>query len=208
MFCWHAERALDSLTKTFGDSLVFFSYHAFEYDTFYNTESHTRDSLYSIIYEPTCVFAGTEFVTPITVTDPDSFYSVYKQYVLGVRSRTTSLTMEFDTALTKIEANQLKIGLTVNPTESLPDLANLRLFLVIFEDSLFYQSEYYLKVVRKLLPNTQGLNLTVNFPNSFDTLLTIQLENWNTTQLGVAAFVQNMQTKEVLQAVVKRNLRR
>jgi hypothetical protein len=59
-------------------------------------------------------------------------------------------------------------------------------------------------VVRKILPDTLGLNLTVNFPNSLDTTFTAQLENWDTVQIGVAAFVQNIQTKKVLQAVVKR----
>ena len=61
-------------------------------------------------------------------------------------------------------------------------------------------------VVRRILPDTLGLSLTVDFPNSYDTTFTATIENWDKAQIGVAAFVQNIETKKVLQAVVKRSL--
>jgi hypothetical protein len=195
----------------YGDSLVILSYHAMEIDTFNNIESKTRGNYYVYGIEPVCFFDGSG---PVMVQNPDSFYVRYQDQILGARSQITSLTMEFDTVNTKIDStqNQISIGLNVMPTESLPDPTNLRLFTVIYEDSAPYIStfppfptKHSLFVVRKILPDTSGLNLTVNFPNSFDTTFTSTIENWDKTQIGVAAFVQNIETKKVLQAVVKRN---
>ena len=193
----------------YGDSLVILSYHAMETDTFSNIESKVRGRYYNYGIEPSCVFDGG---SPVMVQNPDSFYARYQDQILGARSQVTSLTMEFDTAITKIEASQLNIGLNVTPTESLPDPANLRLFVAVYEKVAPYLSSFppfdtlhTWFVVRRILPDTSGLNLTVDFPFSFDTTFTSTIENWDKTQIGVAAFVQNIETKKVLQAVVKRN---
>lgn len=193
----------------YGDSLVVLSYHTVEGDTFTNLETKARGRYYNYGFEPSCIFDGG---SPVYVENLDSFYVRYSDQILGARSQKTSLTMEFDTTVTKIDAPQLIIGLSVTPTESLPDPTSLRLFVVIYEDSARYLSSfppfdtlYALFVVRKILPDTLGLNLTVNFPNKFNTTFATQLGNWQTSQLGVAAFVQNRQTKQILQAVVKRS---
>ncbi len=193
----------------YGDSLVILSYHIQESDTFRNPESKARNRLYEPGIEPSCIFDGG---SPVMVQNPDSFYARYHDQILGARSQVTSLTMEFDTAITKIDASQINIGLNVTPTESLSDPANLRLFIAVYEKitpylSIFSPEDtlYSLFVVRRILPDTLGLSLTVDFPNSFDTTFTAMLENWDKAQIGVAAFVQNIETKKVLQAVVKRN---
>lgn len=191
--------------------MVVISYHASVTDTFANSDGKARHQFYNITEEPTSYFSGGERISPVECPNADSYYVRYQDNILGARSQATSLTMEFDTAITKIDSNQINIGLNVTPTESLPDRANLRLFVVIYEDSAFYLSSFpphdinhSLFVVRKILPDTLGLNLTVDFPNSFDTTFTTPAENWDKAQIGVASFVQNIQTKEVLQAVVKR----
>uniref|UniRef100_A0A7C6ED85 Uncharacterized protein n=1 Tax=candidate division WOR-3 bacterium TaxID=2052148 RepID=A0A7C6ED85_UNCW3 len=186
----------------FGDSLVVLSYHAQDYDTFNNPLSKARARLYNPGIEPVCFFDGSG---PVSVQDPDSFYARYQDQILGARSQTTSLRLEleFDT--------KINIKINVIPTESLPDPANLRLFVVVYEKVAPYLSGFppfdtmhAFFVVRKFLPDTLGLNLSfLNFPNSFDTVFTTQLENWDSTQIGVASFVQNIQTKKVLQAVKK-----
>jgi hypothetical protein len=180
-------------------------------DTFVNSDGKTRHHLYGVAEEPTLYFCGGEKISPVECPNPDSYYVRYQDNINGARSRATSLTMEFDTTTTKIDTNQINIGINVTPTESLPDQANLRLFVVIYEDSAFYLSSFppfepkhSLFVVRKILPDTLGLNLTVEFPNSFDTTFTYPVGNWDKAQIGIASFVQNIQTKEVLQAVVKR----
>lgn len=193
----------------YGDSLVILSYHAMETDTFSNIESKVRGRYYNYGIEPACVFDGG---SPVMVQNPDSFYVRYQNQILGARSQVTSLTMEFDTAKTKIDASQINIGLNVSPTESLPDPVNLRLFVAIYEKVAPYISSFppfdtlhTWFVVRRMLPDTSGLNLTVDFPNSFDTTFAATIENWDKAQIGVAAFVQNIETKKVLQAVVKRS---
>ena len=110
--------------------MVILSYHIQESDTFRNPESKARSRLYEPGIEPSCVFDGG---SPVMVQNPDSFYVRYKDHILGARSQVTSLTMEFDTAITKIDASQINIGLTVTPTESLPDPANLKLFIAVYE---------------------------------------------------------------------------
>jgi hypothetical protein len=194
----------------YGDSLVILSYHPLETDTFVNAESKTRGRWYNYGYEPACIFDGS---SPIHVDNSDSFYVRYQDNILGARSQPTSLTIEFDTTITKIDSTQLMIGFSLTPTESLPDPTNLRLFTVIYEDSASYVSNFppfptkhSLFVVRKILPDTLGLNLTVNFPNTFDTVFVTRLGNWQPEHIGVASFVQNIATKNVLQAVVKRKL--
>ena len=195
--------------------MVVISYHASVTDTFANSDGKARHQFYNITEEPTSYFSGGGKISPVECPNPDSYYVRFQDNILGARSRATSLTMEFDTATTKIDTNQINIGINITPTESLPDRANLRLFVVIYEDSAFYHSSFppfdsmhSLFVVRKILPDTLGLNLTVAFPNSFDTTLTNPLGSWDKDQIGIAAFVQNIQTKEVLQAVVKRKFRR
>ena len=207
MFCQSAERALDSLQMVYGDSLVILSYHTQDDDSFRTVDSKERGRFYNYGVEPSSVFDGG---SPYFIEG--NYYTLYQDQILGARSQATSLTMEFDTAKTKIDSNQINIGLNVTPTESLPDRANLRLFVVVYEKIANYLSAFpphdtlhSLFVVRKIVPDTLGLNLTVDFPNSFDTTFTTEAENFDETQIGVASFVQNIQTKEVLQSVVKRN---
>lgn len=192
--------------------MVVLSYHTSVADTFATSDGKARRQLYSVAEEPTSFFSGGERISPVECPNADSYYVRYQDNILGARSQATSLTMEFDTANTKIDTNQINIGLNITPTESLPDRTNLRLFVVVYEKTANYLSAFpphdtmhSLFVVRKILPDTLGLNLTVDFPGSFDTTFTTQLENWDKIQIGIASFVQNIQTKEVLQAVVKRN---
>jgi hypothetical protein len=199
------------LVKVYGDSLVVLSYHTSVADTFATNDGKARRQLYSVTEEPTSFFSGGERISPVECPNADSYYVRYQDNILGARSQATSLTMGFDTANTKIETNQINIGLNITPTESLPDRANLRLFVVVYEKIANYLSAFpphdtmhSLFVVRKILADTSGLNLTVDFPSSFDTTLTTTVGNWDKTQIGVASFVQNIQTKEVLQVVVKR----
>lgn len=192
----------------YGDSLVVLSYHAQDYDTFSNPVSKVRARLYNPGIEPSCIFDGG---SPIYIQNPDSFRVRYQDHILGARSQTTSLRMEFDTIKTKLDSTQITIGVNVLPTESLADPANLRLFVVIYEKNAPYLSSFppfdtlhAFFVVRKFLPDTLGLDLAfLNFPNSFDTVLSTQLENWDLTQIGIASFVQDIQTKKVLQAIKK-----
>jgi hypothetical protein len=207
VFCQSAERALDSLQMVYGDSLVILSYHSQAGDTFLNVESKERGSYYNYGVEPSAVFDGG---TPYFIEG--NYYTLYQDQILGARSQATSLTMEFDTANTKMDTNQINIGLNITPTESLPDRANLRLFVVVYEKTANYLSAFpphdtlhSLFVARKMLPDTLGVNLTVDFPGSFDTTFVTTVGNLDKTQIGVASFVQNIQTKEVLQSIVKRN---
>ena len=187
--------------------MVVISYHTSD-TVFANADSKTRGRWYNYGEDPTCIFdGGAPYFTD------DSFYVRYQDNILGARSQATSLTLAFDPDTTKIDTttNQINIGINVTPTESLPDRANLRLFVVIYEDSAYYQSSFppfapmlSLFVVRKILPDTLGLNVPVEFPNSFDTTFTNPVGSWDKDQIGIAVFVQNIQTKEVLQAVVKR----
>lgn len=148
------------------------------------------------------------------VTEPDSFYSWYGNMFDGARSQTSPLEMWLDSATTGVDSPMVRIGVHINPTDSVVDeMESLMLVGVVFEDSIPYVSQlhqgdtvYTRLVVREIIADTWGVPISVEFPVEFSTTLGATLGEWRTDMLGVAAFVQDTATKKVLQSVVQYRL--
>lgn len=143
--------------------------------------------------------------------EPDSFYAVYRDMIDGARSRKTVLEMALDTALTKADSAQVSLGVRVEPTDSAVDqLSHLTLVAVIFEDSLPYEflgdTVHAWRVVRRVFSDTWGIPVNLRFGVPFETTLVAPNPGWRPAHVGVAAFVQDRESKQVLQSTARLRL--
>ncbi|GAH09680.1 unnamed protein product, partial [marine sediment metagenome] len=68
-------------------------------------------------------------------------------------------------------------------------------------DSTFYF------VVRKMIPDEQGVLIDLLYPDSIVKEVDFNLlSHWHKNKLGVVAFVQDMETNQVLQAIVDKRI--
>ncbi len=101
------------------------------------------------------------------------------------------------------------IGVYIRPTDpQVDEMKSLMLVAVVFEDSIahpgFTDSIAYAPIARDVAGGPWGVPVSFTFPNGFDTTFSIELGNWHEDYLGVAVFVQDTATKEVLQSVTRR----
>jgi len=169
---------------------------------------HARERFYNIGVWPSAFFDGTPGPA---VSEPDSFYSVYRDMVDAARSVQTSLEMSLDTLLTRVDSNTVSIGVHITPTDSSVNQAGiLRLMAVVYEDSVPYEflgeTLYARTVARAMVGDSLGLPLALRFGDEFDTMLTLPLGNWRKDFLGCAVFVQDTLDKSVLQSVGKQRI--
>ncbi len=197
------------MALTYGDSLVYFSYYMLGDLTIEPNVERWR--WYGTPASPWGFFDGSP--SP-QVTEPDSFYSWYKDMIDGARSQSTVLEMWLDSATTVIDSPLVRVGVHINPTDSVVDrMETLMLVAIIYEDSIPYESQlhggdtvYARMVVRHVVADTWGIPVSFEFGTEFDTTLEIVLGDWQQDMLGAAVFVQDTTTKEVVQSVVKRRI--
>jgi hypothetical protein len=89
------------------------------------------------------------------------------------------------------------------------DLTNLKLEAAIIEEEIEYENApgsngetVFYDVVRRILPSNEGLSLA-EIKQSGSNIIELEddlLETWNNNQLNTVIFIQNKNTKEVLQA--------
>ncbi len=206
-YCPYAEHALDSLFKEFSDSLAVLIYHMRKLgDTLSPADVAVRESLYQIVAAPTVVFDGVHIVQ---TEDPSQNYQVYKNYITSRRSVTPVIRLHIET---EIVYPMVSSKIHIVTTDS-TFYENLRLFLVLYEDSVyFYQpggtDTIFYFVVRKMIPDANGLPVQLTYPDSLIEELDFNLSpNWNTDKLGLVAFIQDMASREVAQAVVKKRIK-
>lgn len=167
-----------------------------------------RERWYGVSWQPSAVFDGRPGPQ---VQEPDSFYPVYRDMIDGARSRRTVLEMVLDTALTKADSAQVSIGVRIEPTDSVVDeMAHLALVAVVFEDSVPYEclgdTLYAWRVVRRVLSDTWGIPVSLRFGTAFETTLVAPNPGWRPGLIGVAAFVQDTASKQVLQSAARLKL--
>lgn len=205
--CPYAEQALDSLFKEYQDSLAVIIYHRYGVlgDTLSPPYVSARESLYQITASPTVVFDGINIVQ---TEDPNQDYSIYKNWIIYERNIAPKLSLYLETNLIATSVNAKLHIVLVDSVES----ADYYIFFVVYEDSVYFPQEgapvstfYY--VMRKMVPDEKGIPVDLVYPDSLVKEVDFNLpNNWNKNKLGIVAFVQNMETKEVLQAVVKKRL--
>ncbi len=142
----------------------------------------------------------------------DSFYEVYDNMIGQARSLTTVLEMSLDSATTRLDTAEVRIGVRITPTDSAVDtMSSLMLVAVVYEDSVPYFSmlgdtAYARFCARRVIGDTWGVPLMLRFGSDFDTVLTTPLGAWERSRLGIAVFVQDTSSLRVLQSAGKTRL--
>lgn len=157
---------------------------------------------------PAAFFDG--FYPAPSVSDLDSFGTVYNGMVEQARSRNTVLEMSLDSATTEVDSIQLSIGVHIPPTDSTVNaMGSLMLVAVVYEDSVPYRSlvggdtAYARFCARSVIGDTWGVPVTLRLGTDYDTVLTAPVGNWSRSHLGAAVFVQDTSNMRVLQSVGK-----
>ncbi len=141
----------------------------------------------------------------------ETLYDAFRTRIEGARSQKTMLEMSLDTAGTRIEAPDVRIGVHISPVDTLIDaMENLMLVAVLFEDSIahpgFSGDTVYVPIVRDVIGGAWGVPVHLRYATEFDTVLEATLGNWREGYMGVAVFVQDTATKQVLQSVIARKI--
>jgi thiol-disulfide isomerase/thioredoxin len=200
-YCPYAARALDSVTADFPDSMVVIAYHRrVAGDTLSPDYSETRTVVYySEGGEPATMFDGGAVVR---TSGPEENYPTFHAMTVAARNVEpgAQLGLSAEANASDGQVTVWATGVTATPTDS------LRLFVVLMEDSIHAflsgaPDSVFRHVMRQMLPDVDGepVNLAIG-----DTVVKEYdfpvLPFWNRATLGVAAFVQDIQTRAVLQA--------
>lgn len=207
-----AERSLERLSYDYGDSLAYFTYRS---DTLGDTLA-TRSSLARAQW-----YGHEPILVPVTYfdgRDPQSFddtlYERFRNRVEGARSRRTMFEMALDTATTGIEGGNVRVGVWINPLDTLVnDMRSLMLVAVLFQDSVGFAypgspDTFFVPIAVDVIGGPWGVPVRPRYAVELDTVLTAGLGNWRTDRLGVAVFIQDTATKRVMQTAVTRKLAR
>lgn len=206
-FCPEAEHTLDSLSREYEDSLAVIAYHRrVAGDTISPEYVSSREALYGITSSPATVFDGISGV--VQTEDPEQNYSVFKGWIINNRNIAPKLRLHLEKNLVASSVNLKLHIVSVDSIES----NEYRVFFVLYEDSVYFaqsgapDSTFYY-VVRKMIPDEQGILTDLFYPDSLVKEVDFNLQsNWNIEKLGIVAFVQDMDTKEVLQAIVAKRI--
>ncbi len=204
VYCPYAEEALDSLSKEFKDSLAIIAHHRRVLgDTLSPFYVAVRESLYSIQTSPVVVFDG---LYNVQTEKPEDDYPTYKNYITTERGKKTGLRLNLEK---EIEGSMVSLQVKVVAVDSIVS-SDYRLFIVLSEDSVYFKqtgapdSIFYF-VMRKMIPDEKGIKINPAFPDSIIEEMNFVLQpTWNADRLNIVAFVQDMLTKEVIQAVAAR----
>jgi len=206
-YCPYASRALDSVAADFQDSLVVIAYHRrVAGDTLSPEYVENRKTFYySTNGEPATVFDGGEVVwTP----GPEYNYPTFHGKTVVARNSPPGAQLSMAAALSDSDGaiTVSATGVSSTPTES------LRLFVVIVEDSVraYLPGAYdsvFRHVMRQMLPGEDGTPASLAVGDTAVVERQFQLRPfWNRSMLGAVAFVQDMRTHSVLQAVCLKRL--
>lgn len=206
-YCPWAEHALDSLSHEYGDSLAVIAYHRrITGDTLSPEYVSTREALYGITTSPSTVFDGISGV--VQTEDPSQNYPIFKGWIIQRRNVSSSLklSMEID-----VVSSSVNLTLHIVSIDSVED-GDYRLFLVLYEDDVYFaqagapESTFHY-VVRKMVPDEQGIPIDLFYPDSLVKEIDFNLQSdWNQDKCGIVAFIQDIDTKEVVQAIVDKRI--
>ncbi len=164
------------------------------------------------VESPLAFWDGTRRSPQVVI--PDSFYPLYKSLTDAARAQKTILEIGIDSLTTTIDSAGLRIGVHITPTDSAVDtMKSLRLVAVVYEDSLPYYSlaqgdtVYSSTTVRQIVGGGFGIPLELKFGGDFDTILHTAASRYNITRVGAAVFVQDFETRAVLQSAGKRRIK-
>ncbi len=138
-------------------------------------------------------------------TDPKT---KYREVIEARRPDSTRIKLSIESA----DTNGGNINITLRTIATDTVTANtVRLFVIIIQDSMPYGLVGPLCfVARKVIPpDTLGINIPDSLRNEPNDTFNITLGTpniWHNPKLGVISFIQDISTKKVIQAVIKRKL--
>ncbi len=179
---------MDSLVDVYGDSLAIISYN----ETFISAEVHERLDYYGNPVDPTVIFDGDD---EIFVEDPGSFVQTYEQHITAAQADTPSF--NFGITATASDSSGT-VWLHIGPTDTLSE-GSLMAFVAICEDSVDGVLKDFNYVCRYLYE----FPINLSFPDSLDTTI-VFTNTLNPTKMRAVAFVQDLDTKKVMQAITKK----
>ncbi len=194
-YCPYSEEAIDRLADEYGAGLLaVVHYHpTIGGDPFGTTETRARGDWYECWAElPQIYFDGV-------VNLQHSFEATYNDYKAVVDSRLSvaaNLKLDLDAA---IDGDSLRVSVDITPVGQLSG-DSVVCHVAVWEDNLDFSAPngqtHFRYTVRGMLP---PWDVTLVGPENRDWGMALD-PLWKTADLGVVAFVQNMTTKEVLQA--------
>jgi thiol-disulfide isomerase/thioredoxin len=190
-YCGYAEPALSQLAEKYGSSkFIVLEYHG--NDELSNSKTEARSLWYGVQGFPTVQFDGN---TPVVggALNLQSIYEKVIQKRLAI-APTVNLTLSGN-----IGEQTGLVKATITPVSGITR-TNLKLRWVIYEDNVNFNRKYYRYVVRDILAEDK-LDLQGTQPKNVSKTFTVN-PVWNYANLGIVAFVQDDNSKEVLQTVV------
>lgn len=195
------------MSSEYADSLAVIAYHRrVTGDTLSPTYVAVRESLYGITTSPSTVFDGISGI--VQTEDTSQNYPIFKGWIIQRRNVAPNLELNLETTLT---SSSLNVKLNIVSVDSIEE-GNYCLFFVLYEDSVYSvqagaPDSTFFYVMRKMIPDAQGIPIDLVYPDSLTKEVDFNLQsNWNENKLGIVAFVQNMDTKEVLQAIINKRI--
>lgn len=199
-YCPYAARALDSVAADFPDSMVVIAYHRrVADDTLSPAYSETRmEVYYSSGGEPATTFDGGNIVR---TSGPDQNFPTFHAMTLATRNVLPGAQLGVGATLGESSGavTVRATGVTATPADS------LRLFVVLVEDSVHAflsgaPDSVFRHVMRLMLPDVDGEPVQLAVGDTVVKQYDFQVPpSWNRSMLGAVAFVQDVETRAVLQ---------
>ncbi|MEO0072175.1 MAG: Omp28-related outer membrane protein [candidate division WOR-3 bacterium] len=205
VYCPYAAQALDSLAKEYADSVIVIAYHRrISQDTLSPIYvENRREFYYNTGAEPVVFFDGNG---PVRTENPSMNYNTYKGYIQLARSRPAPLKILLTTQVVNDSA---VVNAKLIPT-GLINSNNLRVLFVVTEDRIRFSlsgatDSIFNNVMRAMLPTETGISYIpqIGETTNFEIKFPIH-PSWDRANLKVVVFVQNFNTKEIIQSAQKR----
>jgi hypothetical protein len=195
-YCPGAAMGVDELIAN-GYNVAVIEYHGG--DDYATTASDYRNNYYNVTGFPTAHFDGL-----LPVVGGSSTQSMYSSYLPKVNQRNNVLS-SFTMSLTgSVTARQYAIQVTTNKVAITPN-PSVRLHLVLTESNIeeSWQGMSELNFVERLMvPDHLGTSLNFASQTNITTPLSFNVpEEWEIGNCELVAFLQDNNTKEILQAI-------
>jgi hypothetical protein len=205
--CTLATAILDSLTEEYPDScLAMIRYHPVDSDPFYRSESESRKEYYTsfIMIYPSVYFDGLVRIAGAA----DSSLQKYQETIEARLAIPSPLNMSLSATYDSLTGGGQLIA-QVGATDSLGG-QDLRLRYALIESGLVSQGKRYREVLQDMFPDAEGVGFTIAPGEVFHDTVNFDLDDlWvpedcsqmDTLRIGCVAFVQDDDTKEILQSI-------
>ena len=200
-YCPYAIRALDSVARELGDSLVVISLHRrVAGDTMSPDYVEERRAFYyESGGEPATVFDGGEVVR---TQGPEYNYTTFRNYTLAAKSVSPLAQLEITAGYDSLG---LDIAVCASGVDSTP-ADTLGLFVLVIEDSIRCSlpgatDSIFNSVMREMLPDVTGRPILLSRGDTVEFHESCPVKDfWKRNLLGIVAFVQDPVSGRVLQA--------